>query len=72
MQVRLQGGIGSFEGILEISRNTTWQPVCKENMTMNVARIICQTLGYPIRFVIPYLAACPSFTIYQLRYNEQL
>jgi hypothetical protein len=45
MQVQLQGGTGSFEGILEISTNTTWQPVCKDNMTMNVARILCQTLG---------------------------
>jgi hypothetical protein len=53
MQVQLQGGTGSFEGILEISTNTTWQPVCKDNMTMNVARILCQTLGYPTRFVIP-------------------
>ena len=48
--IRLVGGIGPWEGRIEIQRNGYWMEVCQEHFNQKKAGIVCKMLGFPDRF----------------------
>jgi hypothetical protein len=48
-QVRLKGGKGAFEGLVEIRNGSSWHPVCANEINMDAATVICNQLGFPTR-----------------------
>ena len=47
---RLVGGIGPWEGRIEIQRNGHWMEVCQDHFNQSEAKIVCRMLGFPDRF----------------------
>ena len=44
--IRLKGGAGPWEGILEIKHNGAWGTVCDTNFGVNEAKVVCNMLGF--------------------------
>ena len=44
--VRLQGGIDSSNGRVEVCQFRTWGAVCSDGWDDNDARVVCRQLGY--------------------------
>ena len=45
--VRLVGGVSSYEGRVEICYNIQWGTVCDDYFANTAARVVCRQLGYP-------------------------
>jgi len=45
-RVRLVGGVGPWEGRLEVYYNGTWGTVCDDHFNAAAARVVCYMLGY--------------------------
>lgn len=45
-EVRLQGGIRTSEGRLEVCRLERWQTVCNVNFDTTDASVVCRELGF--------------------------
>ena len=46
--VRLAGGVSSYEGRVEICYNNQWGTVCDNSFTSTDATVVCRQLGYPV------------------------
>lgn len=44
--VRLAGGIGPYQGRVEVLSNGAWTPVCSDSFDHFAAAIVCRQLGY--------------------------
>lgn len=49
--MRLRGGKVGNEGLVEIYNGNKWHPVCANDLSMDTARVICQSLGFAMRYV---------------------
>ena len=45
-EVRLQDGIDSSNGRVEVCQYRTWGTVCTEKWDRNDAKVVCRQLGY--------------------------
>lgn len=45
--VRLVGGPTEYAGRLEVYYNKAWGTVCDDNVTDNLAVVVCRSLGLP-------------------------
>ncbi|XP_063405745.1 deleted in malignant brain tumors 1 protein-like [Mytilus trossulus] len=44
--IRLTGGDGPFEGLVEVYHDGNWGTICKHGFDVNGATVICKALGY--------------------------
>ncbi|XP_071141697.1 scavenger receptor cysteine-rich domain-containing protein DMBT1-like [Mytilus edulis] len=44
--IRLTGGDGPFEGLVEVYHDGNWGTICKHGFNVNGATVICKALGY--------------------------
>ncbi|CAC5361277.1 unnamed protein product [Mytilus coruscus] len=69
-QVRLRGGKVGNEGLVEIYNGNKWHPVCANDLSMDTARVICQSLGFDMSFSTdPILLKSTSFQTTLLNTN---
>ncbi|XP_076105846.1 scavenger receptor cysteine-rich type 1 protein M160-like [Mytilus galloprovincialis] len=69
-QVRLRGGRVGNEGLVEIYNGNKWHPVCSNDLSMDTARVICQSLGFDMSFSTdPILLKSTSFQTTLLNTN---
>nr|ACT53266.1 scavenger receptor cysteine-rich protein [Azumapecten farreri] len=45
--VRLVGGVGPFEGRLEVFHDNQWGTVCEDGFGVTDAQVVCNVLGFP-------------------------
>lgn len=50
--IRLIGGEGPFEGLVEVYHDGNWGTICKNGFDVNDAKVICASLGYIERYWI--------------------
>jgi hypothetical protein len=53
LRVRLEGGIGDYQGRLSANVDGIWGTVCSRNWTQSEARATCRSLGYETGKVVP-------------------
>ncbi|XP_060086246.1 deleted in malignant brain tumors 1 protein-like [Ylistrum balloti] len=57
--LRLVGGVGPFEGRLEVFHNNRWGSVCSDGFGVTDAKVVCNALGFPSDS--PVVQGSPAF-----------
>lgn len=65
--IRLVGGVNSYEGRVEIFINGTWGTVCQDHFHVEEAAVACKQLGLETSSV---LKACQLDMIIFMHYNR--
>lgn len=45
--IRLAGGMGPYEGTVQLNINGVWGSICGNSFDINDAHVICKMAGYP-------------------------
>jgi len=45
--IRLAGGVGPFEGRVEVFHEGQWGSICADQFTAEDAMVICNVVGFP-------------------------
>lgn len=49
--IRLVNGSTPYDGAVEVFQNNHWGPICDSNSDINLAKVICRSLGNTDEYV---------------------